>query len=144
MSYVQSNGVRIHYEVEGQGSPLVMIHGWSWSIGDFYEYGWVRFRDSYELILIIAGHGYSDKPHEVTAYGQRLMVQDVINVMDALSISQASYLGASMGGMIGLSWPGMLPRASKRCFWEQPVPTSRSIHWQTKRAAKDGAVYKAG
>lgn len=32
-----------------------MIHGWSWSIGDFYEYGWVQnLRDSYELILIDA------------------------------------------------------------------------------------------
>ena len=29
------------------------------------------------------------------------MVQDVITVMDALKISQASYLGASMGGVIG-------------------------------------------
>jgi pimeloyl-ACP methyl ester carboxylesterase len=115
MPYVQSNGIRIHYEVEGQGPPLVMIHGWSWSIGDFYEYGWVKgLQDDNQLILIDPrGHGYSDKPHEVAAYDQQLMVQDVLNVMDALHIRRAAYMGASMGGMIGF---GLAEAAPERLY----------------------------
>ncbi len=114
MPYVQSSdGVRIHYEVDGQGPPLVMVHGWSWSIGDFYEYGWVKeLQDSYELILIDPrGHGYSDKPHEAAAYAPNLMVQDILSVMDALSLSKACYLGVSQGGVLGY---GLLKYAPER------------------------------
>jgi pimeloyl-ACP methyl ester carboxylesterase len=91
--------------VDGQGPPLVMVHGWSWSIADFYEYGWVKdLQDSYQLILIDPrGHGYSDKPHEVAAYALNLMAQDVLAVMDTLAISKACYLGVSMGGRIGFA-----------------------------------------
>ncbi len=113
MPYVQSNGVRIHYEVDGQGPPLVMVHGWSWSIADFYEYGWVQeLQDSYELILIDPrGHGYSDKPHEVAAYDPKLMVQDILAVMDVLTISKTCYLGVSQGGVLGY---GLLKYAPER------------------------------
>ena len=115
MPYVDSHGTRIHYEVEGQGPPLVMVHGWSWSIGDFYEYGWVKgLQDDNQLILIDPrGHGYSDKPHEVAAYDGQLMIQDVLAVMDALYIERAAYLGASMGGMIGF---GLAAHAPERLY----------------------------
>ena len=105
MPYVDSNGVRIHYEVDGQGPPLDMVHGWNFSIADFYEYGWVQeLRDSYELILIDPrGHGYSDKPHEVADYAPKLRAQDILAVMDALAISKACYLGVSMGGFTGFA-----------------------------------------
>lgn len=115
MPYVANNGIRIHYEVEGQGRPLVMVHGWGWSIGDFYEYGWVKgLQDDNQLILIDPrGHGYSDKPHDAVAYDQRLMMRDVLAVMDALHIQRAAYLGASMGGMIGF---GLAQDAPERFY----------------------------
>lgn len=105
MPYVLNDGVRIHYEVEGQGPPLIMVHGWSWSMADFYEYGWVKeLQESYTLILIdTRGHGYSDKPHEVADYAPKLMAQDIVAVMDTLGISKACYLGVSMGGFIGFA-----------------------------------------
>ncbi len=97
------DGVRIYYEVEGDGPPLVYQYGFAWWIGYVRELGYAdALADEYRLILIDArGHGRSDKPHEPEAYGQR-MVDDVVAVLDDLSIEKAHISGYSMGGDIAL------------------------------------------
>jgi pimeloyl-ACP methyl ester carboxylesterase len=71
MSYADSRGIRIHYRVEGEGPPLVLQHGFTQSIDDWYEFGYVdALKRDYRLILVDArGHGQSDKPHDPNAYG---------------------------------------------------------------------------
>ena len=68
MPYINNNGIRIHYQVDGvkQGPPLVLLHGTTQSLGDWYELGWVEgLKSDYRLILIdLRGLGHSDKPHE--------------------------------------------------------------------------------
>jgi pimeloyl-ACP methyl ester carboxylesterase len=41
MAFANNEGVRIHYEVEGDGPPLVIQHGYSDSIATWYELGYV-------------------------------------------------------------------------------------------------------
>src|SRR5215831_12825221 len=69
MLYVKSQGLRIHYHVEGHGPPLVCQHGFGDSLKSWYELGYVdALKDEYRLVLIDArGHGTSDKPHEPEA-----------------------------------------------------------------------------
>ena len=59
---------------------------------------WVKtFKDDYRLILIDnRGHGKSDKPKEASQYGLK-MVEDVVKLMDHLSIKKANVFGYSMG-----------------------------------------------
>ena len=61
MPYAHSGSVRIHYRVEGEGPALVLQHGFSESVVDWYEAGYVdALRPVYRLILIDArGHGAS-------------------------------------------------------------------------------------
>jgi pimeloyl-ACP methyl ester carboxylesterase len=103
MPYVHNAGVRIHYQVEGEGPALVLQHGFSESVVDWYESGYAEaLRPDYRLIIIDArGHGASDKPHDPDAYLLNRRVSDVIAVLDALEIAKASYWGYSMGGWIG-------------------------------------------
>src|SRR5262245_12825985 len=70
MPYAENRGLRIHYEVEGQGPTLVLQHGFTHSVRRWYLHGYVEaLRTDYELVLIDArGHGLSDKPHDPTAY----------------------------------------------------------------------------
>lgn len=42
MPYVSNKGVRIHYEVEGEGPPLVLQHGSAGSLEDWHEFGYVE------------------------------------------------------------------------------------------------------
>ncbi len=113
MPYVQSAGSRIHYRVEGTGPPIVMVHGFSDSLVDWYEAGYVdALKDDYELVMIdCRGHGLSDKPHAQEAYTMEMRVADVLAVMDELGIDAAHYWGYSMGGRVGF---GVLECAPER------------------------------
>ena len=88
MPYVDNNGVKIHYHVEGEGPPLILQHGFTSSIRNWYANGYVEpLKQSYRLILIDArGHGRSDKPHESAAYDAKSWVGDVTSVLDDLEL----------------------------------------------------------
>jgi pimeloyl-ACP methyl ester carboxylesterase len=103
MPYADNGNVRIHYQVEGEGPALVLQHGFTESVVDWYEAGYVEaLRPDYRLILIDArGHGASDKPHDPDAYVLNRRVADVVAVLDALDIAKALFWGYSMGGWIG-------------------------------------------
>jgi pimeloyl-ACP methyl ester carboxylesterase len=103
MPYADNGGVRIHYQVEGEGLPLVLQHGFTESVLDWYESGYVEaLRTDYRVILIDArGHGASDKPHEPDAYALNRRVADVVAVLDTMDIPKALFWGYSMGGWIG-------------------------------------------
>jgi pimeloyl-ACP methyl ester carboxylesterase len=103
MPYADSEGIRIHYQMEGEGPPLV-LHHWSLAtMNDWYDYGYVSaLQNDYRLILLDArGHGASDKPHRPEAYKLGKRVKDVVAVLDDLGISRVHFFGYSMGGWIG-------------------------------------------
>lgn len=99
-----SGDLRIHYEIHGNGPPLVLVHGWAGNIElNWKATGWLdALRPLRQVIAIdIRGHGDSDKPHDAAAYGYATMASDVIAVMDHLGIERADYLGYSLGAFTG-------------------------------------------
>ncbi len=113
MPYVDNNGTRIHYHVEGGGQPLVLQHGFTSSIKNWHANGHVGpLKSDYLVVLIDArGHGESDKPHDSAQYDLKLRVGDVTAVLDNLGIEKSHFLGYSMGGRIGF---GMVMYAPER------------------------------
>src|SRR5579859_4440923 len=103
MPYTNDSGIRIHYQVEGNGPALVLQHGFGDNLESWYELGYVDgLRRHYRLILLDArGHGGSDKPNDPNAYALHQRVGDVAAVLDALGVRHASFWGYSMGGWIG-------------------------------------------
>jgi len=103
MSYVDNEGVSIHYMVEGEGPPLVLQHGLGVTLEYWHQVGYVEaLKDRHGLILIDArGHGASSKPHDPGDYRLELMVADTVAVLDDLKVSRAHYFGYSFGGWIG-------------------------------------------
>ncbi len=106
MPYFKSqDGLSIHYEVEGNGPEVVMIHGFESS----FEGNWKRpgmtdaLKTENRCVMIdCRGHGESDKPYEPEMYGAK-MLDDVIGLMDHLGIEKANILGYSMGSSISLN-----------------------------------------
>lgn len=98
-----SDGVRIYYEADGDGPPLLLLHGTPGSlITHWRQWGYVDALSSdYRLVLIDRrGHGRSDGPHEPDAYIVERRVGDVVAVLDELGIERAHIWGYSMGGLL--------------------------------------------
>ena len=99
-----SNGVKIHYLVEGKGEPVVLVHGFAVN----HQLQWVRpgivrdlARDYQVITLDNRGHGLSDKPHDPKKYGKEV-VEDIIRLLDHLKVPKAHVVGYSMGAFITL------------------------------------------
>ena len=106
MPFADNNGVRIHYQVEGEGPPLVLHHGLGGNGDQWRYFGYLEeLKRDYQLILMDArGHGASDKPHDLEAYFMEHRVGDVVAVLDDLDIGSAHYFGYSAGGSIGFNF----------------------------------------
>jgi pimeloyl-ACP methyl ester carboxylesterase len=97
-----SDGVKIYYEVQGAGDPVVLIHGLGASSTTNWDIPGITalLAQSYKVIALdCRGHGQSDKPEAAGSYGVN-MVEDVVRLLDHLNIREAHVVGYSMGGMI--------------------------------------------
>jgi pimeloyl-ACP methyl ester carboxylesterase len=102
MPYAYNRRIRIHYEVEGDGPPLVLLHGGLNDLRVWYDLGYIEsLKNDYRLILIdLRGYGASDKPHDSRAYEMKLLVDDIVAVLDDLKVGKAHLLGYSLSGRI--------------------------------------------
>lgn len=99
--HVHSEGCRIHYQVRGEGSPLVLLMGFG-APGSLWEKHVAEYEKHFQCILIDnRGVGASDAPSG--PYSTSLMAKDTIAVMNHLNIAQAQIAGISMGGAIAQS-----------------------------------------
>jgi len=106
MGTFDSEGVTIHYEVFGEGPPIILVHGFASSLQEnWVQTGWVkRLLSAGRRVVALdcRGHGESAKPHDPAAYAGEAMPGDVIRLMDHLGIARAELMGYSMGGGIAL------------------------------------------
>ena len=104
MPATERSGLAIHYEVEGSGLPLVLLHGGYTSSELWRLRGWVEsLREERRLILVdLRGHGQSDKPHDPAAYRFSVLASDILAVLDDLGIASAAVCGFSLGAEAAL------------------------------------------
>jgi pimeloyl-ACP methyl ester carboxylesterase len=96
------DGVRLHYEETGSGSPVIFVHEFA---GDYrsWEPQMRHFGKRYRCLAYNArGYPPSDVPEEVSAYSQARAADDIRAVLDHLGIAKAHVVGLSMGGFATL------------------------------------------
>ena len=101
MAYAAVNGLNMYYEVHGEGSPLLLLHGGTGSIESFptkYPFFATQFR---VIAMEQMGHGRTadlvDRP-----FHYHDMAEDTVELMRQLGIESAVVVGFSDGGIIGL------------------------------------------
>jgi pimeloyl-ACP methyl ester carboxylesterase len=99
-----SDGVEIAFLDEGQGDPVLLIHGFASNVTtNWVDPGWVKFLTDagYRVIAFDnRGHGQSAKLHATEDYGAPLMAEDARRLLDRLEIPAADVIGYSMGARI--------------------------------------------
>lgn len=112
MPTVNINGLDIHYRENGQGFPVLLIHGFTGNLGNWAFQMPVlspRFR---AVSLDLRGHGHSAKPTQREDYSLELMADDASGLLQHMGIDFAYVVGHSMGGMVAqhltLSHPDLI------------------------------------
>ena len=104
MQSFDSDGVRITYLDEGEGEPILLIHGFASNVAaNWIDPQWVRtLMQAGRRVIALdnRGHGESDKLYEPERYGAPEMAEDARRLLDHLGIERADVLGYSMGARI--------------------------------------------
>jgi pimeloyl-ACP methyl ester carboxylesterase len=98
--YLTVNGLKMYYEIYGQGEPLLMIHGNGGSINSFL-YQIPYFSKSYKVIVADSrAQGKSEDLQDTLSF--EMMADDFSSLLDKLHIKSCYVLGWSDGGINGL------------------------------------------
>jgi pimeloyl-ACP methyl ester carboxylesterase len=104
MQSFESEGVRIAYIDEGEGEPILLIHGFASNVtANWIDPGWVRaLTEAGRRVIAFdnRGHGRSEKLYDPGRYGAPLMAEDARRLLDHLGIARADVMGYSMGARI--------------------------------------------
>lgn len=104
MQTFDSAGVMIAYRDEGEGEPILLIHGFASNSHMNWVYpGWFRtLGEAGRRVIAIdnRGHGESEKLHDPKYYPAPLMAEDAVRLLDHLGIERADVMGYSMGARI--------------------------------------------
>jgi pimeloyl-ACP methyl ester carboxylesterase len=96
--------VEIAYLDEGEGEPIVLIHGFASNKNMNWVYpGWVSEltgNGRRAIALDLRGHGESGKLYDPADYGIHTMAGDVVALMDHLHVARADMMGYSLGARI--------------------------------------------
>ena len=101
------------YPVAGEGGrlPVICLHGLTRNSKDFEEVapfiaGWGRR----VIVPDVRGRGRSDRDPNPKNYRPPTYARDVVEMMDALNIGEAVFLGTSMGGLITMTLMAIRPK----------------------------------
>jgi pimeloyl-ACP methyl ester carboxylesterase len=104
MQKFNSAGVDIAFSDEGEGAPILLVHGFASNARvNWQATGWIKtlLAAGYRVICIDnRGHGESEKLYDPAQYSAPVMAEDSGRLLDHLGITQAAIMGYSMGARI--------------------------------------------
>ena len=100
--YVQLDDTRMHYIDEGQGQPILLLHGdptWSY----LYRHIVLALQDDFRIVAPdLIGFGKSDKYTERKAYSFGMHCEKVAAFIEAVDLREGTLVVHDWGGPIGL------------------------------------------
>lgn len=103
------DGIRLYYEEAGQGTPVIFVHEFGGDLRSWEPQ--IRYFSRRYRCVRFAARGYhpSDIPETLDSYSQRLAVEDIKTILEAINAPKAHIIGLSMGGFaalhFGLTYP---------------------------------------
>jgi pimeloyl-ACP methyl ester carboxylesterase len=94
------NGVDLHYEIMGRGSPLLIVHGWGGSSKSLLKLAELLSADHKVILVDLPGFGTSTMPP--AAWGVEEFALCVKGLIDLLKYKKVDYFGHSFGGSLGI------------------------------------------
>ena len=107
---IRIKGISIRESIQGEGEPVLMVHGWGASIDLLQPLAQRLSRLGFRCYMLdLPGFGESDEPP--AAYSVSDYAAFCLAYLDHHGLSAAHYFGHSLGGRIGLVLGGRQRRA---------------------------------
>lgn len=117
--------MQLNYHRSGQGRPLVMLHGLfgSWdNLGASVK----ALAEQYDVVAVdLRNHGRSDHQPD---HSYPLMADDLLRLLDSLSLEQVMLLGHSMGGKVAMEFALTHPERVERLIIVDIAPVEYPHH----------------
>ena len=111
--YAPVNGIKVYYEVYGEGRPIVLLHGAFYTIDMNWSQLIPGLSKTRKVIAIeMQGHGHT--PFSERKLSFTALASDVEGVMDYLKIDSADVAGFSMGGSVAYQFAVQSPKRLKK------------------------------
>ena len=115
MTWVSGDGVRLALVDEGEGLPVVLLHGFpDSSQGWRHQVPALTAAGLRVLAPDLRGFGESDKPEGVEPYGLRHSVADVVSMLDELGVASAHVVGHDWGAAVAWTLAAYAPERVER------------------------------
>src|SRR3954451_20489329 len=101
--FTAEDGTRIYYEVQGTGTPVILVHGFmntgsNWKRTLLFD---TLLKTGFKVITLdLRGNGYSDKPHTDAAYSNDAEAKDIMQLAGLLNLKSYNVVGYSRGSII--------------------------------------------
>ena len=131
MPEIQTNRLRLYYEVHGDGEPLLLIRGLGSTCDGFKAQ--VDGLSPHFRVISFDNRcvGRSDQPQESFTIAD--MADDTAALLDSLSVASAHIFGVSLGGMVAqelvLRHPAKVRKLALACTHAGPRTAARSPEW---------------
>lgn len=111
--YAPANGIKVYYEVYGEGKPVVLLHGAYYTIGlNWGELIPELAKTRKVIALELQGHGHT--PYSDRKLSRVTLASDVEKVMDYLKIDSADVVGYSFGGQVAYQFAIQSPKRLRK------------------------------
>ena len=107
MQKINVNGTKIAYTRQGQGAPLVLVHGYPLDHTTWDDVVFLLEKDFDIITLDLRGFGESDVVE--SQYKISDMAADIAGLLDEMGIEKAAIVGHSMGGYVSLAFARAYP-----------------------------------
>jgi pimeloyl-ACP methyl ester carboxylesterase len=104
---VQVNGTRIHYQIGGQGSPVVLLHGYA-QTGHMWKPILADLAKTHTVIVPdLRGAGGSARPDD--GYDKKNMAKDIHELVTGVTTEPAAVVGHDIGLMVAYAYAAQYP-----------------------------------
>jgi pimeloyl-ACP methyl ester carboxylesterase len=106
------NGVRLHYRIGGNGSAVVLLHGYT-QTGHMWDPIMPRLAEKHTVIVPdLRGAGESARP--TSGYDKKNMAVDVHALVSSLGFERANIIGHDIGLMVAYAYAAQFPQSTER------------------------------
>lgn len=114
-AYASVNGVKLWYETEGKGEPLVLVPGGPGDPHTIFHLFFSRLADRQRVVYFDEyGVGKSDRATSKSGYSFARDVENLEGLRKALGLSKMNLLGQSYGGMVAEAYALKYPESVER------------------------------